>query len=342
MLQSRMTSLRWSAIVAIWVLTVVLATSFGSVSISASEVVRAIGHAFGLTAADSSWAQTIVVELRLPRVLLASLCGGGLAISGAAMQGLFRNPMADPGIVGVSAGAALGAVGALYVTSALALYAVPLFAFLGGTGCAWLVYRIATRRGRASVTSLLLAGVAVGGIANALVSLVLMLSLADWEVGREMLGWLMGGLEGRSWPQLTLAAPMVVGGAALLLAYGRDLNLLLTGEESALSLGVDVPRVRRDLIALSSLVTAATVAVIGVVGFVGLVVPHVVRLWVGADHRKVMPLSFVAGGIFLPWADLLCRVTTSIDLRLGVITSLLGGPYFLFLLIRHQHEGRNG
>jgi len=334
----------WALLFALLVVTLIAATAFGAVSLSPGAVVRALALGAGILSnpdPNSDWIGVIIFDLRLPRALLASVCGGGLAIAGAAMQGVFRNPMADPGIIGVSAGAALGAVVGLYFTGALAPYTVPSFAFAAGVGAAWLAYRIAARRGRASVMSLLLAGVAIGAIANAFVSLVLMLSLADWEVGREMLGWLMGGLEGRSWPHLALAAPMVVGGSASLWFYGRDLNLLLTGEESALSLGVDVPRVRRDLIALSSLVAAATVAVIGIVGFVGLIVPHIVRLWVGSDHRIVLPLSFAVGAIFLPWADLLCRLSTTTDLRLGVITALLGGPYFLYLLVRHQRERRD-
>jgi iron complex transport system permease protein len=255
------------------------------------------------------------------------------------MQGLFRNPMADPGVIGVSAGASLGAVTALYtVTSAVAVYAVPAAAFAGALGAALLVYALATTSGRTPIATLLLAGIAVAGIAGAMTSFVLSLSLADWEVGRQMLVWLMGGLEGRSWSHVTMAAPLVIGGSAWLLTYGRDLDVLLTGEESALSVGVDVPRVKRTLLVLSALVTGATVAVMGVVGFVGLMVPHIVRLLVGPSHLRLLPTSFLSGAIFVVWADLGCRVLPLADLRLGVLTALTGGPFFLWLLVKNRRR----
>ncbi len=278
--------------------------------------------------------------MRVPRVVLAALCGGGLSVAGGAMQGLFRNPMADPAIVGVSGGAALGAVVALYAGPvAPPPFLIPAAAFIGGVGCALLVYAVSTSRGRTPVTTLLLAGIAVGGIANALTSLVLSLSLAQWEVGREMLAWLMGGLEGRSWTHVTMAAPLVLGGSLWVGLYARDLNALVTGEESALSVGVDVPRVKRDLIVLTSLVTAATVAVMGIVAFVGLMVPHIVRLLVGPDHRRLLPVSFLFGAVFLVWADLATRALPFGDLRLGVVTAVTGGPFFLYLLVRRRSAG---
>ncbi|MDH5492961.1 MAG: iron ABC transporter permease [Myxococcales bacterium] len=320
-------------------LSVGVALSSGGAGIPLGRTIAILAGGIGLPwgIEGAPWERVVLLELRLPRVLLAACGGGGLAIAGAAMQGLFRNPMADPGILGVSGGAALGAVCALYIGGeATALYTVPLAAFVGAGICAFLVYVLATRRARSSIASLLLAGIAVGGVANALTSFVLTLSLADWEVGREMLVWLMGGLDARSWRHVAMAAPPILGGSSWLLIYARELDVLAAGEQSALSLGVDVRALRRDLIVLTSIVTAATVAVMGIVGFVGLMVPHLVRLLVGPRHARLLPLSFWVGAIALVWADWACRSVVSTDLRLGVITALAGGPFFLYLLVRHQ------
>jgi iron complex transport system permease protein len=319
--------------------SVVVATAIGTVDLPLGRTAEVLLAALvpSLDVGEPTWHRAVIVDVRLPRVLLAALAGGGLGVAGAVMQGLFRNPMADPAVVGVSGGSAFGAVVALYLAPpAAAFFSVPAAAFAGGVGCALLVYALATSRGRTQVLTLLLAGIAVGAVANALTSFVLSLALADWEVGRQMLIWLMGSLEGRTWQHLALAAPLVLGGTVWLGLYTRDLNALLTGEESAMSVGIDVPRVKRDLIVVASLVTSATVAVMGIVAFVGLMVPHMVRLVVGPDHRRVLPLSFLVGAVFLVWADLLTRSWPTADLRLGVVTALCGGPFFLYLLLRYR------
>jgi iron complex transport system permease protein len=319
--------------------SVLVATAVGTVDLPlgrTAEILLSL-MAPALDPGAPAWHRAVILDVRLPRVLLAALAGGGLGTAGAAMQGLFRNPMADPAVVGVSGGSALGAVLALYLAPAAAsLFVVPAAAFAGGVGAGMLVYTLATSRGRTEVLTLLLAGIAVGSVANAFTSFVLSVALAEWEVGREMLLWLMGSLEGRTWQHLWLAAPLVLGGAAWIGTYARELNALLTGEESALSVGIDVPRVKRDVLVMASLVTAATVAVMGVVAFVGLMIPHMVRLVVGPDHRRVLPLSFLVGAVFLVWADLLTRTLPTADLRLGVVTALCGGPFFLYLLIRYR------
>jgi iron complex transport system permease protein len=325
-------------LVGLLVLSIIAATALGGAGLPLGRTFSIVlSGLFGGDDGAAAWERAIVLTVRLPRVLLAALTGASLATAGAAMQALFRNPMADPGILGISSGAALGAVIALYAGAAAAAFVtVPLAAFAGALGCAGAVYAISTSRGRTPVTTLLLCGIAVGGIAGAMTSLVLSLSLADWEVGSEMLRWLMGGLDGRSWPHLALAAPIALGGSIWLGAYARDLDALLTGEESAMAVGVDVPRVKRTLLLLASLVTAATVAVTGVIGFVGLMVPHAVRLVTGPSHARLVPASFLAGGIFLVWADALCRALPETDLRLGVVTAATGGPFFLFLLVRRR------
>ncbi len=319
-------------------LSIVAATALGGAWLPLGRTASIVLHA--IVGGDDEavpWERAVVLSVRLPRVLLAALTGAALATAGAAMQALFRNPMADPGILGISSGAALGAVVALYAGAAAAAFvAVPLCAFIGALGCAGAVYALSTSRGRTPVTTLLLSGIAVGGIAGAMTSLVLSLSLADWEVGSEMLRWLMGGLEGRTWPHLAMATPIALGGSIWLAAYARDLDALLLGEENAMAVGVDVPRVKRTLLLLASLVTAATVAVTGVIGFVGLMVPHAVRLVTGPSHARLVPASFVAGAVFLVWADALCRALPATDLRLGVVTAATGGPFFLFLLVRRR------
>lgn len=321
--------------VAVLAASVLLATALGAVSFSLG---RTLAILLG-TGESAGWERTVVLLVRLPRVLVGALAGGGLAVAGAAMQGVFRNPMADPGVIGVSGGAALGAVVALYAGPlALAAVWVPLAAFAGAVGCAFLVYAIATSRGRTPVAALLLSGIAVGSVAAALTTFVLSIALSNWELGRQMTSWLMGGLEGRSWTHVAMVAPLVLGGSVLLGAHARELDVLLTGEESALAVGVDVRRIKRNLIVLASLVTAATVAVMGVVGFVGLMVPHMVRLVLGPRHVRLLPACFVAGAVLLVWADLACRwIAPSHDLRLGVVTAMFGGPFFLWLLVRNRH-----
>ncbi len=321
---------------------VLLAVAKGAVRIPALRAVAVLAHAFhiGQAAEGASHDEVILMTIRLPRVLVAVLAGGGLALSGAVMQGLFRNPMADPGVVGVSAGAALGSVIALYAGwAAASVLWLPACAFAGGLLCAFLVYAIATTRGRTPVSTLLLAGIAVGGMAVSLTSLVLSMALANYEIGRQMMLWLMGGLDGRGWLHVRIAAPPVVLGSAWLCLYARDLNVMLMGEESAMALGIDVPRTRRRLLVLSTLVTAATVSVAGVVGFVGLVVPHILRLVLGPDHRRLLPACFLGGALALVLADLLCRtLIENEELRLGVVTSMIGGPFFIYLLIQNRRR----
>ncbi len=320
-------------------IVLVLALALGEVMIPLEKTLAVL---FG-GSSDPLWHRVVLLEVRLPRVLLAALGGGGLAIAGAASQGLFRNPMADPGIIGVSAGAGLFAVLALYLVPSSALswssLLVPAAAFVGAALATFAVYLIARRAspGRhVSVTLLLLAGVAVSGLASAGTSLVLSLSLAEWEVGREMLKWLMGGLEGRSMQHVLIALVPIAVGSVALLRYARELDALLTGEENASAIGVDVKKMTREVIIFVALVTGAAVAVMGVVGFVGLIVPHLARLVVGSRHRALMPISFLGGALLLTLADLLCRALPATDLRLGVVTAIVGAPFFLWLLVRER------
>lgn len=283
------------------------------------------------------WQRAIVVDVRLPRVLVAAVGGAGLALSGAALQGLLRNPLADPSVLGVSSGATLGAVLAVYFVPFASLVVVPAVSFVFALGAVLLTVRLARVKDAPSTTSLLLAGIAVASAGSALTSFVLSLSLAQWELGMQVLSWMMGGLEGRSWPHLFAMAPPVVLGGLYCLRFGRDLDALALGEETAASLGRDVATVRRTLLLLTSLVTAAAVSTIGTVAFVGLVVPHTLRLGARLPHRALLAASALGGALLLVASDTLCRaVAGTIDLRPGTISSALGAPFFVWLLLRRQ------
>lgn len=323
--------------------SVLMATSVGSVSIPIPSIAAVLlAKTSGVIPAtwlpDQTAYEAIVLYLRLPRVILAGLVGGALALAGAVLQGLFRNPMADPGIIGVSSGGALGAVIAVMSgLAANALGSLPLLAFAGAAGATWAIYILSTQAGRTPLATLLLAGLAVSAFATAVTSLLLTLA-QDIFVFREVLFWLLGGLDGRGWPHVGLAAgPILVGGLFLLL-FADELNIVAaTGEAGASSIGVEMQQTKRRLLMLTALITGAAVSVSGIIGFVGLIVPHIVRLMVGPDHRALLSASFLGGACFLIWADLVTRtLVPTQDLRLGVVTALLGAPFFVYLLQRHR------
>jgi len=246
--------------------------------------------------------------------------------------------MADPGIIGVSSGGALGAVVA--VTSGLALeypWTLPLFAFMGAGGATLAIYRLSTHHGRTPLARLLLAGLAVGAFLTAMSSFLLSLA-QNIFVLREMLFWLLGGLDGRGWRHVLLVSGPVILGSLALVLFARDLNLLaVLGEEGAKSLGVEMTQLKRWLLALTALITGVVVSVSGIIGFVGLIVPHAVRLLWGPDHRVLLPVSFLAGAVFVIWTDLFTRtVLPAEELRLGVVTAAIGAPFFLYLLQRYR------
>ncbi|WP_137283302.1 vitamin B12 ABC transporter permease BtuC [Halorussus salinisoli] len=272
-------------------------------------------------------ARTIVVTLRLPRIALGAVVGFSLSTAGVVMQGFFRNPMADPSIIGVSSGAAVGAVATIAIPFAVP-FALPTAAFVGAVLAAFGVYLLATEDGRTPVATLLLAGVAVQTFLGAVVSFLL---LQTGESLRRAVYWLMGHLHLASWEDVTMVLPVAVVGFVVLLSYARDLNVLLLGEEDAHALGVEVERTKRLLLAVASVMTGAAVAVSGVIGFVGLVVPHVMRLLVGPDHRILLPTSALAGATFLVATDTVARSGTA-ELPVGIVTAFLGAPFFLYLL----------
>ena len=329
-----------SLLAVLLILVSLVSVTLGPVNIPAGQVASIVLAPLGLEFAPYSRTEELVVEqLRLPRIIVAALVGAALGIAGATMQGLFRNPMADPGIIGVSAGGAAGAVLSIALgLSRLFFLALPLFAFLGAMGAAFLVYGIAIAGGRVSMATLLLAGVAVSAFLGAIISAVLVLVPSN-EALREILFWLAGGLDSRSWDHVHLSAPLILAGSGLIIVLSRDINLLMLGDDDAKSMGVRVGLIRPILIAAASLVTGVAVAVSGTIAFVGLVTPHMLRLLFGPDHRVLIPVSALGGASFLVIADTLARVVVQpAEFRVGIITAFVGAPFFLFLLIRNRRR----
>lgn len=323
-------------------ISILLATAAGAVDLPLSVIVRILLNKLPFLQFEG-WEEaheTIILTIRLPRILLATFIGGGLAVAGAALQALFRNPMADPGIIGVSSGGALAAV--IAIASGFAaqhLLALPVSAFLGALATLLLVYTIGSRPGRTPVASLLLSGIAVGIFMGAILSLILT-RLSSNAALREIFFWLMGGLDGRGWDHLKIALWPILIGSGGLLFFSRDLNLLLLeGEEGALALGMELRFVQRMVLVLSSLIIGAAVAFSGTVPFVGLIVPHIIRMMIGPNYKILLPATFLAGGILLVGADLLARTLVAPEeIRLGTLTSLIGVPFFIYLLKKDRRN----
>lgn len=315
---------------------VVLNLGAGAVAISPAQVLGILADRVGLDL-GVTWTdqQAAVLEaIRAPRVLMCGLIGAVLATSGAALQGVFRNPLADPSVIGVSSGAAVGAVGAIVLgVAGSGLYATPVAAFVGGLLAALAVYAMSRCDGRTEVVTMVLTGVAVSAICGALVGLLTF--LADDAQLRTIVFWSLGSMGGATWSGLSATAPMLVVSVGTLPLLGRPLNALVLGEREARHLGVDTERVRLAVVALAALGTGASVAIAGIVGFVGLVTPHLLRLIAGPDHRLLLPASALGGAVLLLAADLVARTAVvPAELPLGVVTALAGGPFFLVLLLR--------
>lgn len=332
MQQAHLTARRfWTVnllLAAVLAITIVLACTVGSVHLD-------LGRALSAGIADNS-DRVILLETRLPRVLLAAVVGAALATAGVALQGLLRNPLAEPHLIGVSGGAALGAVLAVILGGRSAFsetWVLPLAAAVGSLMSMAIVYRLALVHGRLQPYVLLLAGVVYNAFAGALIMFVN--SIADYYQAYGILFWLMGSLATHSYRLVVTIAIYVFIGSSWLLFQTRQLNVLALGEEAALQLGIDVHRVRRASFIGAALLVGAVVSVSGMIGFVGLIVPHVLRLLLGADHRLLLPASFLAGAIFLVWADTVARTALGVvEIPVGVVTALCGGPFFVYLLKR--------
>lgn len=327
-----------TALILLLPVTMLLALAHGAVTIPFDHLLAALFDG-SATSRDS----LIVNQIRLPRVLLSAMIGAILAVSGATMQGLFRNPLADPSLIGVTAGASLGASIAIVLGSNLGqgiagLSMTSLGAFLGGIASVIFVYRLATSETGTSVATMLLAGIAITALAGSLTSLLEF--YADNHTLRRISLWRMGGLDGANMTRVQLASAICVLLLLVLPRFSRALNALLLGESEARHLGIDVDKVKRWLVVWTALAVGVSVALAGTIAFVGLIVPHMVRMLTGPDHRLLLPFSALAGAILLVLADTLSRILLApTEIPIGIITALLGVPFFISLLRRRQQYG---
>lgn len=331
------------------VLSITFAIMIGPVFISPGTIWRvAFSHLpltdYWITTDWTTAHENIVWNLRFPRVLMAAIIGAGLAIVGAAIQALVRNSLADPYILGVSSGGSVGAT--LVITtgafSFLGEYALSIAAFIGALMSVVLVFFVAQVGGRTSVIRLLLAGIAISMVLSAVTNFIVMTAPQE-EAMRSAMFWMMGSLSGARWDNLLIPMSVVCIGIVFLLLYSRSLNALLMGEETAATLGISVQTFQKVLIVLTALVTGVMVAASGAIGFVGLMIPHIVRLVIGSDHRRLLPASALVGAIFLIWADVGARmVLAPEELPIGIVTALCGGPFFIWLLRRNSYSFGGG
>lgn len=331
-----------SALVVLMLAAVLVSAVLGQLSISVTEVIGTLLGRLGIATAWAPADPVIVATLevvRFPRIVMALAVGAALAVAGALMQAVFGNPLAEPGVVGVSAGAALGASTAIVFGIAAGGGGVALLAFLGGLGATLLVYAVARAGGRTEVVTLLLTGIAINAFAQA--GLAFVLFLADTASREQIVFWQLGSLAGSVWSEVIIVLPVLVVGTTLAVLMASKLDLLSLGERNARHLGVDVEQLRIISIVLVALLTGVAVAFAGIIAFVGLVVPHIIRMALGPAHRGLLVASAVGGGALLAIADLLTRTLVSgADLPIGMLTALVGGPFFFGLL--YQQRRRNG
>jgi len=312
-----------------------LSLAIGSISVPLQELWRVLS---GTTTNETF--RTILWDIRFPRTVLIAMVGAALAGSGAAYQGLFRNPLADPYLIGVASGAGLGAVFAMSIHwpyNTLGLLAIPLAAFIASLLTVYLVYVFANVGGTVPTTSLILAGVAFSSFATSLTSFLMLRSTGEL---RRAIGWLLGGVSLIGWDVTLVLVPYLFIGLTILVLNGYALNVLQFGDDQAYQMGLNVRRAKIIIIVAASLVTAAAVSFAGIIGFVGLIVPHVVRMWWGVDYRRIIPLSILGGASALLFADVLARVVIAPqELPLGIVTALVGAPFFLWVLRRAKNQG---
>jgi len=332
---------RWITVIGVLLLAsmtvLLLCLQFGAASVDVGTVVTALQYMFRMDRASSSslgTSEIIMVQIRFPRVVMGFLVGGGLAAVGVTLQALLRNPLADPYVLGVSSGSALGVSLAILFgigSTFMVLPVLPLFGFAGGLLALLLIYRLQSR-GRLPIHSLLLAGVILNAILTAF--LMFITSIMDPNRSAGLMAWLMGSLTAPGYPALGVFLIYVILGLAIVMHKAQMLNVLTLGEETARSLGVETEGIKKQLFALTALLTGAIVSVSGMIGFVGMVVPHAVRLLIGSDHRLLLPASTLVGGMFLVLSDTIARtVLAPAEIPVGIITALAGGPFFLYLLL---------
>lgn len=327
-----------AALLIVLLAEMIFASSVGAVHVPFREVYRIIaGQLFSIfdlrPASELETSSYIIWQVRLPRVLLSALVGASLAISGAILQGVFKNPMAEPYIIGVSFGGAFGATLVILFGTGFGLvttFSIPLFAFTGALIASFAVYHLARVGSRVPVSSLILSGIAISSFLSALISLMMAFKGRDLYT---LVFWLMGGFSARNWYHVGMVLPFLVVAFPVVFAFARELNVMLLGDERAKQLGIDVERTKKYLIVASALLAGAAVSVSGLIGFVGLIIPHVVRLIIGPDHRLLIPCVTLSGALFLVFADTLSRVLIPpAEIPVGIITALFGAPFFIYLL----------
>jgi iron complex transport system permease protein len=326
-------------LVSLLVLSIIGAIFFGAYQLGIKEVLSAIFHN------DNSANRFLILQIRLPRIVLSALIGAGLAVSGAAIQGLFRNPLADQTLIGVTSGAMLFAVLSIVLSgSILAQFSelfkqstVALAAFIGGLFTTYLIYFLSSSEGRTRVTTMLLAGIAISAFAAAISGIFIYLS--DDEQLRDITFWSLGSFSGANWIQVLIVGPIVLLGTIGLVLQSKALNAILLGEKEAVYLGIEVEKVKSRVILLTALVVGVCIAMSGIIGFVGLVIPHLLRLIFGTDYRLLLKSSVLLGAIFLIVTDTLARtIVAPSELPIGILTAMIGAPFFLWLLVKSQHQ----
>ncbi|MEI6519358.1 MAG: iron ABC transporter permease [bacterium] len=317
---------------ALLIVSAIISIGMGSVSIKVTDILSVLqDHIFGHDSTNSN--DIIIWSIRLPRIVLAILAGASLAVSGMLMQSIFHNPMADPYIIGVSSGASLGGVAAILLGFSSAGNMVGLCSFAGGLAATMIVYLLSKRRGKVPISTLLLTGIAVGGLLSA-VTTAFLLGRSSTDL-HTVLNWLMGSLANRDWSHCQILLPYTIVGLVITFIFTRDLNILAQGDETAHYLGIPIEKVRLILLFTAAMLASGTVAVTGIIAFVGLIVPHIMRIITGPNHRILLPASMLGGGILLTWADIAARITLpDQEIPIGVVTSIIGCLFFLYLLKR--------
>jgi iron complex transport system permease protein len=325
------------------ILLIAVFSTMGSANIKVVDTVRIILSKFPVlgdhidTSDISDSSKIIILNIRLPRVLLGVIVGAALSISGAAFQGIFKNPMADPYIIGISSGAALGAAISIVAKidfSLLGMSSVSIGAFIGAIAAAFLVYFISRVKNKIPVDNLLLSGVAVGQFFTAVMSFIMVINSKDMS---KIIFWTLGSFSGKGWEPFLKTSPPVIIFMIILTFFAKDLNIILTGEEAAQSLGVEVEKTKIYILVICAFITSSVVSVCGIIGFVGLIIPHIVRLIVGPDHRILLPSSALVGGMFMIFADTVARTVISpTEIPVGIITAMFGGPFFIYLLRKRK------
>lgn len=324
------------------IFSIIVGTSIGAVNVPIDETIKIIiNNLFNknIFILDKSF-ESIIFNVRLPRVIVTAIVGASLAIAGTVVQSIFRNPMADPGVIGISSGASLGAIVAIFLgLSGMSIYFVPVFAILGALLIALLIYRLANRKNEhASMLSLILSGIAISTFIRGIISFIL--TSLNEEQMKSYMFWSIGSLADRRWEHVKLILIPSIICIFMLKKYSHDLNILLLGDEEAHSLGLNPNKTRKKILLWASITTALAVSVSGGISFIGLIIPHIMRLIVGPDNKLLLSSSALLGAIFLIGCDLIARILLSpIELSVGIITSIIGAPYFLYLLNKNRKDG---